>query len=491
MLIIKDPKNILDINNTYGKLSKSGGESVSATFSKFLDMHSIRPAVKITLPSKLEIKAYLGGPFFDFITDGMSVRKLSLSSWSSKTKVQTTRVESFYELRNAKIVYAEHSTMGPKLVTHLLGKFDVSSLIYVRPSPAGSFDRSLPVKFGGVETFNSDVQDYTKDLFKQYSDLYLDNYDVDYDEEEEDLEKEQETTTESLALIRKANKEVLYTTYDSSIQNFYCSKRVNQPGSWGEGLSTRQIKHTIKIADLESKFNGEDKKELVICTGKYKDLGKIVDLCATLFKSNTQVIYVAQDVVPYFTPYGTVISDYFRKIDEKTGQLMIGSQIRNLNTWRLLHEIVHSNADIATNFEMLEGFSNINVELFKKVYYNSRNVTDPKDIILRSTGSTFTEQVVDDVFGYLDALLEFQKVVRTADEALIAETALKLFQSSEIYDLDAYDEELIHGIRSEFKRLEPIRPLLAVCNDSGDFNAAKPLIELLLKTLNTQENVNI
>ena len=119
---------------------------------------------------------------------------------------------------------------------------------------------------------------------------------------------------------------------------------------------------------------------------------------------------------------------------------------------------------------------------------DSNKAADPKQIILNSTGSSFSKEVVDDIFGYLDGLLEFQKVLRTADADLIAKKAQKLFQSDEIYAIDSYDEALVDTIRSEFDRLQPVRPVLALMDTRGDFQAAKPLIELLLNTLNTKES---
>lgn len=391
-----------------------------------------------------------------------------------KTRIQSTRVESFIELRNTKIIYAETTSVGPKLVSHLLNKFDADSIIYVRPISSGAFEPSEKVGYRTKFYSAGVLQNYGKNIFKKYSDLFVDTYDVVYTEEEEDLEKDIEATPQSTAILRKANKEVLYTTYTyEKSRGYYKDKEF------------LQHRHTVKISELEETFKDHDTDNLIICTGKFKNLGRMLELTADVFNDKPiTVIYVAQDVTHYFAPYGTVITDYFRTVNTKTGELMVGTHIRNLNTWRIFYQLKREYPEFSGNTDMLKAYTSIDMDMYTFIDSNSKDRT-PREII--SSGSSMKEEVLDDIFSYLEGLKLFQETVRSADPEKISTHALELFASDEIYQIDSYDDDFISTMRSEFQRLAPIKELLALFAHNGDFKSSQPLIELLLTTVNTQK----
>lgn len=213
LLTIEEPKDLLGVNRLYGTLSRGSDESVGTVFSKFLDMHNITPKFRVELKTGEMFDAHLHGMYFDVFATGMNIKKLKITSSGGKTRIQSTRVETFTDLRNTKIIYANKASVGPKLVSHLLNKFGVSSIVYARPLAGGSFEPNELIGYKAQQYSGGVLQDYAMNIFRTYSDLNIDTYDVVYTESEEDLEKEQEVTTQSTAVLRRANKEVLYTTY--------------------------------------------------------------------------------------------------------------------------------------------------------------------------------------------------------------------------------------------------------------------------------------
>lgn len=476
LLTIKDTADLLSINRLYGSLGKGSGDSVGATFSTFLDMHNLSPSVSVQLTKDTAVTGYLSAPFFEFLFNGLQIKKLTLSNYQNKTKINSSRVDNFIELRGSKIIYADSSSVGPKLVAHLLQKWNVDSLVYVRPFTDTNFEGSFPVKYNKTELTAKEVRDYSIELFKKYGDLFIDDYDVIYTEEkEEDLEKEVEVSKETAAHIRKMNKQILYTIH-TDIQLDYSLD-----------FSFKQVRIPVKIGELKNTFSSD--REVVICTGSYANLGRMIEVSSIAFPKNpVLVIYVAQDVVHHFAPYGTLITDYFRTVNLQTGKLMIGKHIRNLNTWRMFYQLLRDYPEFSKNTPLLEAFTTIDIQQYKELRYNAKDIT-PKDMI--KNGGNIGNAVLDEVFQYLEGLKVFQNVVQTADKDKIAAKALELFKSDEIYNIDAYDETFITHIKEEFERLAPIRDILTLMNENGDFKASKHLIDLLITTLNTQNDGNI
>ena len=478
LLVIKDAENLLAINQLYGNISKGSGDSIGSTFSTFLDMHNLTPPFTVNLKEGTSFDTYLNGAFFDALFSGFQVKKLTLTESGSKMKINSTRVENFNGLRGTKVIYAESSSVGPKLVNHLLDKFDVNSIVYIRPLPStnsGMF--AITHKISGKSYQEDDIKLYGEKLFRKYSDLYIDTYDVRYTEEKEDFEKEVEITVsaESAAKIRKANHEILYTRYADL-----------EFSRWGDQeLTSTQCRHNVKVKDIKDEF--PDDMETVICTQKFRELGRMLEISSLIFPNDgIRVIYVAQDVLHHFLPYGILITDYFRTVNTKTGKLMVGTHIRNINTWRIFCQLLKEYNTFSGNNDLLDSYTSIDMPLFISMKSNAKDKS-PREIIQASSGSTLSTGVLDEVFQYLEGLRVFQNIVQTANKDLIAEKALELFKNPEIYNIDAYDEEFISMVKTEFERLAPIKDLLALMGN-GDFHASKPLIDLLITTLNTQND---
>lgn len=248
----------------------------------------------------------------------------------------------------------------------------------------------------------------------------------------------------------------------------------------------KQYKHTVKISNLDEEFKTySDPSKLIICTGKFKNLGRMLELTADVFNTNPlRVIYVAQDVTHHFAPYGTLITDYFRTVNTKTGELMVGTHIRNLNTWRIFYQIKKEYSEFSENTELLKAITSIDMDTYTFIEEKANNLT-PREVIEKN--SSMKDEVLNDIFAYLEGLKLFQETVRTADANKISAHAQELFMSDEIYQIDAYDDAFISVMRSEFERLAPIKELLALFSNHGDFKSSQHLIELLLTTVNTKE----
>jgi len=472
LLNISDENNLFEINNIYGDLAKNSADSVTSTFSRFLDMHNIKPQVDIAFPKYIPFKGYMSEKLFDLLFSAYNVRTLTVTERSGRVKINTTRVENFQALRNSKIIFAKAKSVGPKLAQHLLSKFNVNSLIYIRPKPSPD---DMTCAFKGKDYDPDTIVNYTSDLLYNYGDLYVDTYDVDYDEDEvdEEVEVELDSDKETLAQLRKANEEVLYTTYSGRLSENWSSI----------DYQYHQRKLVCKRNYVEKSLAGEfPGREIIICTGKMRGLGKLIEITQQVFnRSNAQVIYVAEPLVPLFAPHGTVITDYFRQINPKTGELMIGEHIRDINTWRIYKQLREDFNDFSSNDKLLEACTNIDMDLYKSIDRKACKKS-PREII--ESNNIMDSKVLDDVFAYLESLRKFQDVVKTADEKKIAATAQELFNSDEIYSLDSYDVEFIDSIKEGFNRLAPIAPVLALFKDYGDFESVKPFIDKLINALN-------
>jgi hypothetical protein len=381
---------------------------------------------------------------------------------------------------DGKVIYAAHSSLGPRLAVHLLDKYDVGHFIYIRQNAART--KSV-LEFQKKEYPTSKVDEYTVGLLENYADLNLDKYEVVYEESEEDLEGEvNEKVVKELGLAarsRRANKEVLYMKYTK--------QSLNLLADWVK-YGYKREKFTIKQDQIGSRF--EDFTEgIIIVPGKFAQLGKLVEIACylTTGKFPENVVYISQEVVKYFLPHGILVTDYFRQLNSETGELMVGKHIRELNTLRIFRELMDKYSSFSDNNGVVEGLTDINYDVYKKLRYSSQD-TDPK-YVLEERGE-LGAQMVDEVFGYLKVLEEFQQIVKTGDKDKIATAALSLFGSDEIYHLDAYDEEFISVVEDEFKRLEPIEPILEVTGNV-DLERSKELFNLLLDTKNKLRDDNI
>jgi hypothetical protein len=480
---IADDKNVFDVNNIYGSIGKSSDNEVSSVFSKFLDMYSIRPKVKIEWVDPdnpgimLNIKTYLSKDLFEALFYKYTVKRVTMQSHGDSVKLHSTIVDNFDDLRNARIIYSEDTNLGPKLAEHLMNtKYDCNSLIYIRP---GSTRVKDVVEIAGSEYSAHTLKRYTRTLLQDHSDLFLDDYDVVYENDVEDLDKAKvKLNVNNLAKQRKLNKEVLFMEYeDVAIDNDVDERYTG----------SNRSKHTVKISELPDELDGHD---IIITTGKFKNLAKMVETVQWIVEPNEykrdRIIHVAQDLVPHFAPFGTVITDYFITVNKQTGELMLGEHIRNLNTMRLLSELRDKYSGFSTNFRLLEAVTDIDISELKKLTGRMGRRTF-KDLLMENGG--LKQQELDEVLKYLDTLNAFQHIVSSGNAEDIAKAAKDMFNSDKVFTVDAYDKDLVDKVESEFKRLAVANPVLELMPDSISMELSD-LLKLLITTKNNA-NVNI
>lgn len=473
--------NIFQLTRMYSNVHKSAEDSVSAAFKKFLDLSYIKAKFKLGEP--FNVDARMGYRLFDFLFYSFNIRRVSTYNQGGKTKIRTERIESFSGLGSGKIVYAEGASLGPRLAVHLLNKYESGHFIYIRKSTTRI---KAILELYDKEYSRDEVYEYSRNMIATHCDLNLDTYDVVYDESEDDLESEVSSSSEKepvvkglAALERKANKEVLYMQYynqEFNLKNSY------------EKFTYRRNKYTVKISEIENDFD-ELGNEIVLVPGKFTELGRLMELTHYLTYGifPTNFVYVSQEVIKNFLPHGILITDYFRKLNTETGELMIGGLIRDLNTLRIFRRIVEEHRDFGMKFNVIEALTSINMHQYKELMHNS-GTDDLRDLI--EERGNIGAHAVDTVFAYLEVLEKFHNTVKTGDKDLISQQALELFGSGEIFYLDAYDEEFISTVEDEFKRLEPIHPILDIIYDM-DLTHQKELLELLLKTKNNLRDDNI
>jgi hypothetical protein len=464
-----DDQDIFHLNRLYSNMYTRDRDSVDNVFKKFLNITNIQAKFILREPFK-DIRTRMSYPLFEFLFYSFTMKKLTTYKDEGKVKIRTELVESFSAIGDAKIIYAEGASLGPRLAVHLLEKYDVGHFIYVRKN--ASRVKSV-LEFQKKEYPTSTVNAYTRNLLEQYADLNLDKYEVVYDEKEEDLEGEIKEVKETglAALSRRANKEVLYMSYEK--------KSISLNGY--QKFTYKRVKNTIKQDQIGTRF--EDFPEgIIIVPGKFTNLGKLVELACylTTGKFPDNVVYISQEVVRYFLPHGILVTDYFRQLDTKTGELMIGKHIRDLNTLRIFRELMKQYDRFSQNDNIISTLTDIDFHQYDKLRVSSED-TNPR-VVIEEQGELGSD-MLDEIFGYLKVLEAFQQTVKTGDKELIAKEALELFGSEEIYYLDAYNEEFIDVVKNEFERLGPIEPVLAVTKNV-DLENSKELFNLLLNTKN-------
>jgi hypothetical protein len=200
-------------------------------------------------------------------------------------------------------------------------------------------------------------------------------------------------------------------------------------------------------------------------------------------KKAVRIIHISQENVKYFLPYGTLITDYFRTVNHKTGELMIGEHIRALNTIRKVNELQEKYKDFSYNTKYLGVLTSIDIEQYSDALNNSYQKS-LKEILKECY--QLDNKLVEDIYGYLDTISEFHTIVRTGDKEEISKAALRMFNSADIYHIDAYDEDYVAKIKEEFERINSIAPLLELL---PTYNApSKPTLDLLNVLITTKNN---
>lgn len=471
-IIIKDQDNVFALNDAYNNSSSSGGSyNVTNTFSSFLAMHNIRPKYSMLLNGdKKPIQAILGETLFEFLFYSFDFKIVYTIMDDKRLKLKTEIVRSFEQVSNMKLVYANEGTLGPKLASHLLDEFNVSSFVYIRENTT-RIKSTLSLTKLGKEYPTEKIKEYALDLIVKYNDLFIDTYEWTYTEPEtDDLDDVLlEDNKVNQAKLRKMNKEILWYTYDFD--------------SWGyDTIEFERTKIVRKLEQLGEIFKHTD---LVVVPSKYTKLGKMMVMIDKLFKNTTnfEAVFVSEENSEHFMKMGgTHITNYFRKLDLETGQLMIGEKLVDLNTAWQFKKLKDKYLNFANCSEIICNLSSIDKDKYDTFsYHNARSI---KDVMLHSTGGD--NALLTEILSYLDNLAEFQTVVGSKDKDAIALKALEVFDTDKIHNIYAYDKDYIDSVEEELKRLSVIAPLIS----SISYYSAEctPLLNLLLDTIHKNKN---
>jgi len=463
---IDDVDNVFALNDAYSNLSDSASASVTNTFSKFLALHSIRPKYVIDL-GKDKIKAVLSYQLFDFLFYSYDFKRVTTYTEGTKLKIKNETVREFDSISGNRLVYGDEASLGPKLASHLMNKFNVTSLIYIRENNT-RVKSVIALTKVSKDYKASVIADYAKNLIKKYSDLYLDNYEITYDESDNLDDVELEDTKVNQATQRKMNKEVMWYDYRTTY-------------TYGQVQMKRQ-KEVCKISDLQTIMNGKD---IIVVPSTYQKLGKMLVTLENLkaSKKTFKVVFVSDDNSKHFMLAGGIhITNYFRTLNEITGELMIGEKLIELNT-------AYQYKKLRDKFSSFSSCSQIICDLSPliKSKYDSFDLSGDfgiKETMEQATGND--EAIVDEILTYLDTLSDFQNCLITKDKDIIAKKALELFNTDKIHNIYAYDKDYIDSVEVELERLSIIAPLiesLATCN-----SASIPLLKILVETLNKSKN---
>jgi len=471
-----DIDDIFVVNNLASKLSTES-DGIVSVFIRFLKQIDKRAKVKLKIGTRT-IHSKLTDSLFEFLFYKFDVKIIELEPRGKKIKIITETVNSFEELVHATIIYSDTAPLGPKLVKHILNNEiddNKSSFIYIRPNTTRVKEA---LDFQGKGYHVEDIIEFIQPLIVKNSKIILDDYDVTY-EEDDDLEgAEVENDAQTLAQLRKINKELYYYKYNnvssSGLNNMYDAR-----------VYRKRVECTISIKNLKETFSDG----VIISTGKYRSLTMFIEfsktMLGTLISDNTPIIYVSEPNIKYLEQYGTIITDYFRQLNYKTGELMIGKYIRDLNTIRKLFTIMDKYPEFATKQSLIRPLFKEDIIAAFTIMENKPAYNSLRDIFVKSYN--IDKEAVDSVFDYLDTLDEFHKVVRTGDKVAITKSALKLFKSDKIYTIDAYDEELVNLVEAEFLRLSEIT---AILDELSDTKLPDNTNELLTLLINTKLNAN-
>lgn len=458
-----DTENIFAINDAYSVMSGYSSNSVINTFSKFLQVFNIKPKYTIQLDEKRKIVSTLSDDLFNFLFYSFDFKRVYTYTDGKKLKIKSENVTSFNSITGHTLILSEEISLGPKLANHLLEKFNVSSLIYIRENKTRVKD-FISIDKHKQDYKTSDIKDYALNLIKKYNDLYLDTYDVVYDESVEEIDDVVlEDNVVNAAKVRKLNKQIMW--YEYVFRDF----------GYGTVTLDRYKKECI-ISELKETAKG---KEIIVVPSAYTKLGKMLVMMNSVSKpnSNFKVVFVAEENIKYFTELGgTHIENYFRTLNTNTGELMIGDKLVELNTTWQIKRVKEKYENFSAYSDAISALSTINKEKYISFdQYRDQNI---REIMCQTTKDT---EVVEEIFSYLNILAEFQSVVESKDKDLISKKALELFNTDTIYNVYAYDKNYVDSVEQELERLSSIAPIIS---SMGYYNeACTPLLEILLKTI--------
>ena len=467
---IDDEDNVFALNDAFNNTSSKGGSyEVTNTFQSFLALHNIRPKYRIRLNGKKPIESVLGINLFEFLFYSFDFKRVYTVMEDKRLKLKTETIKDFSELSSKKLVYAKEGSLGPKLAAHLLDEFNVTSFIYIRENLT-RVKSSISLSKLGKEYNVDEIKAYALNLIEKYNDLFVDNYDWTYVEVEEELDNSLlEDTKVNQAKLRKMNKEILWYTYNVVSYGF-------------NYIDFERVKEVRKLDELEDLFKNT---EVLIVPAKFTKLGKMVVVANDLHPSSTklEVVFVSEENAEHFMKKGyTHITNYFRKLNPETGELMIGEKLVDLNTSWQFKKLKDKYLDFANCSEIISNLSSIDKDKYDSFsYQDTRNI---KEVMLNTTSND--KLLVEEILSYLDSLAEFQTVVGTKDKDAIAKKALEVFDTDKIHNIYAYDKDYIDSVESELERLSVIAPLISSISYYSD--TCTPLLNLLLETIHKQKN---
>lgn len=488
MLAVSNMENIFELIKVYNQMGKNGHNKVSTVFSKFLDMHNIRPTVELKLTDDghmySTINSRLDNDLMDLLFYKFRPAKVTANNYGEKVTLSRDKNVTLADWANYPIIVSDKSSLGPKMASHLMTKYNTNAIIQVKVGNTGRVKDHIGIGKGAEIYDTYEVTRYTQYLLDKYCTLALDTYEVQYDEteeEEKNIEGKVIKDKVNLALQRKLNAEVLYTYYESERNSNY---RPSWPGA--DFVSRKMYKHTVKISDLESHFSGED---VVLCTGKHKHIGQVIETANWLFPGNkirtsrkVKVIYVAMNVYKHFAPFCTTFDSYMRRVNPKTGELMIGENIKHLNTLLQVEKLQEEYPTYGDWHNLLRTFCSEGFDAIKFQAFSKESKGRTLRSILQDT-MNHDSKFVDEIYAYLEVLKNFQDVVQTGDKELISKSAMEMFQTDAVSHIDAYDKDFINSVKAEMDRIKPITPLLSDVGDTHISEESKQLLNILINTI--------
>ena len=453
-------------------------DEVSTVFSKFLHKSKLSPncEIKASWMNPKYAKQPLNGLLFDFLFYEFKINVVKTYTSGGKLKIDSTEATHWNQIKGLPIVYAIDGSFGPRLAEHVLNtEFNSNSVVYFRKRT----DRlKSAIEFKGDNYPVHLINDYVYELLsKKERVIFLDKYKAEYpDDNEDDLDGADLVSVESAAKLRRLNQQVLFSEYDYGYQ----PENIDA-GSYECGWYTKQ-KTVKRIEELENEAFAEN---TIITTGKYSELAKFMEFIKVVLKLNVDIIYVSQDNLKHVLPYGILITDYFRKLNTKTGELMIGKHVRDLNTLYQVSKVLENYSNFKLNFRLIESVTNVDTTLLRTA--NRTLEFDIKKIIL--SGFVKNKELVEDIFDYLDKLAEFHNAVKSGNKEDITAIGLEFFNSDEIYTIDAYDEELVSSIKTQLDEVALIGPLADVLPSSGLDTDTVKLLKLLINTVKQNDHI--
>jgi len=472
-LHVTESDNIFDFNNKYSVMKKDSSDQTSHVFSKFLDINSIVPKYKFTINVKgfdnaivpIKLSEYLGTNLFTELFYKFTVRLVSVTHSGGMLSIKSSYPTTFHEIANLPIVYSSETSLGPKRAQHLLNtRFpDNDSFLYIRTSehnkPRDSAAFLTPISTGAV--FG-----YMLGVVMKYSTVKLDY--EDWTEVEEEVSEEVqviEADVVSRAKYRRLNKLVIFREYEIR----YLAHRDSD-------AVYKRVTTELSIAEIKEELRSQD---VIVCTNEYKDLGRLLDAVKALSKNdNTRIIYVAKDVLKHFLPYSTFITEYFRKFNPKTNELMIGQMLHDMATLKKFSELTVQH-NVMTKPELASKLLSIDLDKFNYLRKCAARGSQPTLAEMLIQSYTVTNEAVSMVMTFMERMAEFQKILNTGDQDAILAKSTEFFGAENVYTLDSYDTEFIGNVKSELDRVSVCSPIIRSMIAAPKDDAIKQLNELI------------